>query len=234
MRYLSFTFVFLLAGCVTFGIKEEGNGDMISETYDVEEFSRINIGGAYSVVLVPSNREKVEVEIDNNLVEYLVVEVEGNTLKIYNSERIYSDEGIEIVIFFRELEEIMVSGACELQNEEIIKAEDLMISMSGAGAIDLNLEVNELKMQVSGAGAVKLKGKADYQRVEMSGAGGYSGFGLESRRARIEISGVGSADVTVYEELDAAISGLGGIKYKGDPENVQSDIGGLGTVNKAD
>ena len=89
-------------------------------------------------------------------------------------------------------------------------------------------------MEISGAGAVKLEGRADYQSIKMSGAGGYSGFELISQNCKIDISGVGSADVFVEKELDARISGLGGVSYKGNPDNVISDVSGLGSVGRAD
>ena len=234
MKYLSITLVILLSGCVSWGAREEGNGDIVSESFDVSDFSKVRIGGSYSITLVPSDNEKVEVEIDDNLLEFLVVETHSDILEIYNTERIISKEGIDITIYYRQLEEITVNGACDLKNEDTLEGDNFYVEMSGAGAMDLTLDVKRLELDISGAGAVKLRGKTDTQRIRMSGAGGYAGFEFKSNKAKIDISGVGSADITVYEELDAQISGLGGINYKGNPEFVNSDVGGLGSIKQVD
>jgi len=234
MKYASFLTVIFLSGCVSFGVREKGNGEMVNESYEVSSFSNIQIGGAYEIFLIPSSDERVEVEIDDNLLEFLVVEVNGNTLDIHNSDRIYSERGIDITIYYNTIEDIRISGACEFSNEEPLVGEDLLIDMSGAGAVNLQLDVEDLRLDISGAGAVNLEGKTNSQKIRMSGAGGYKGFDLVSNSADIVISGIGGADILVLEKLDAEISGLGGISYRGGAEDVQTNVSGLGTIQKAD
>jgi hypothetical protein len=55
---------------------------------------------------------------------------------------------------------------------------------------------------------------------------------LTATRAQVRVSGAGSAAVGVTGELDAVVTGLGDIKYRGDPV-VRSDVRGLGDVHPA-
>ena len=128
------------------------------------------------------------------------------------------------------MNELNISGACSLNSEEIFKGDELKIDMGGAGIIDLEVDIKELKLFISGAGAVKLAGNVDRQQIDMSGAGGYEASDLVSKFCEINISGVGNADIYVLEKLQATISGLGGINYKGKPEVIESDVSGLGVI----
>ena len=68
------------------------------------------------------------------------------------------------------------------------------------------------------------------QEIELSSVGTYSAGGLESARARIALSGAGTATLWVTEELDVDISGVGSVDYYGDPV-VAPEISGLGRLN---
>ena len=71
------------------------------------------------------------------------------------------------------------------------------------------------------------------QQVTMSGAGGYSAPDLVSKRCTINVAGIGGAQVNCTDELNAEISGLGGITYAGRPAVVSQHVSGLGHVRPA-
>jgi hypothetical protein len=54
---------------------------------------------------------------------------------------------------------------------------------------------------------------------------------LESKEARIDVEGAGSAIVNVSGQLDAEVSGVGSVEYVGDP-TVNQDVSEAGRVNK--
>jgi len=64
----------------------------------------------------------------------------------------------------------------------------------------------------------------------MSGAGKLQAFKLDTKFCRIDISGIGGAEVFVTEELDVQVSGIGGVTYIGDPPRVRRDVSGLGKI----
>ena len=65
----------------------------------------------------------------------------------------------------------------------------------------------------------------------MSGAGDLEAYDLVSKYCKITLSGIGSAEIFVEEELEASISGVGGISYRGNPNKVRDDISGLGRIS---
>ena len=95
-----------------------------------------------------------------------------------------------------------------------------------------DLVTNKLKLDFSGASNVKLKGSANEVNAEMSGATDFDAYDFVVQNLKIDISGTGNAKIHVTKKLIAAISGIGTIKYKGNPEVVQKDSNFLGSIQK--
>ena len=62
-------------------------------------------------------------------------------------------------------------------------------------------------------------------------AGDYRAEDLDSREARVSLSGLGSAFVRVRDHLDVTISGAGSVKYVGSP-TVEKQVTGVGRVER--
>ena len=215
-------------------IKEHGNGNLITEKRSVGSFDNIKIAGAYSVFLSENSSEGITIEADDNLMEYISTIVNGSTLIIENDEKIKSSKGISIYIDYKHLDKIDISGACELKNEEVLKTDDFQLKMSGAGDVELRVDVESFELNLSGAGDIELKGVANTFDVQMSGAGNLDAYDLDSRHCIIDIGGVGSANVRAEEEINAKISGVGNVSYKGNPTLVDTKISGLGNIERKD
>lgn len=235
-RLQNLTMIVLLSGIYTgcdLMYTETGNGNITEEIREINQFDEVVITGNYQVIFEKerSDGNKVIITTDENLLPYINTYTRGTTLVIETDGRIKSDEGIHVTVTYDNdnLNHISISGAATVKNKDKLKSEKLEISMSGAGAADLEVLAETLQVSLSGAGSVKLRGETQIQRVNLSGAGSLEAFELRSDKAFISISGVGGAQVTVLEELDADVSGVGGITYRGDPV-VHKSISGLGKV----
>ncbi|WP_160164075.1 head GIN domain-containing protein [Nafulsella turpanensis] len=224
--------VFLLLPACDKGIHETGNGTITSEIRNVGPFSALEVEGEYEIVLQEGTNPRVAIETDENLHKYIEAVVEGNTLTIKNVEEIEASEGTKLLITYLDLHEVKIGGAAKIFNEGMLETDELRIVVEGAGLLDLGLQVNELNLRLGGAGSINLYGEAEEQRLELSGAGSLDALELESERCEIYLSGFGSAGVFVTESLEAEVSGVGGIRVKGDPENISSEITGLGGVTR--
>ncbi len=224
---------FILSGC-NMDLGEEGDGNIVTEVYDITPYTKISLQGAYDVMLRKSTRPGISITTDANLMELIEVDVSRNTLEISSRQRLRPSDGVVLTIDYQTLEELDVSGAAEVRSEEIIRGESLQIDMSGAGDIELELEQEEIEINVSGAGSVNLEGKVITQQIDMSGAGSYEARDLISQDCIISISGVGGATVYVQRILNAQVSGVGGITYYGNPTEVKSNVSGLGSISAGD
>ncbi|MBL6449736.1 DUF2807 domain-containing protein [Fulvivirga sp. 29W222] len=209
---------------------ERGNGNIISEKRNIEDFKEIEIGGSYEVFLTKSEKPALTIVADENLHQFINVDQHGDVLEIFSEATLESEEGVKLYIDYVELMAVNTSGAAVIKSDNVISGDYLRLEMSGAGVIDLDVDLKALKINISGAGAVELSGNVIEQNIQMSGAGGLEAYDLISQRSKVDISGVGGAAVTVKKRLEATVSGVGGISYRGNPEEVNSNVSGLGTI----
>ena len=214
-------------------IGERGNDERITKEITVDSFEKIEISGAIDIMLNPSDTNVVVIEVDENLLRYIDVSVRGNRLFIETDRRLNSRRGIKIEVPVKGLRGIISSGASDIESMEPISSTELEIEVSGAGKLDLKLDVKLVTLEVLGATLVYLEGVAERLEVEMSGAGSLAAEGFEVQDCTVDISGVGHVLVNVSGSLDAQVSGLGKVEYLGNPESVKGDVSGVGNVSKA-
>ncbi|MFH1197576.1 MAG: head GIN domain-containing protein [bacterium] len=204
--------VIMLAGCNWRGIK--GSGDLKSVTREIENFDEVEIGGAFDVYIKVGEKTSLEIKGDDNLLQYIRTRVKGNTLEIDTRKNIRPRKGITINITTPDLEKIVSSGASSISA--------------------INFKNDELSVYLSGAGSIDLKGETKELHVEMSGAGSLDADNLRAEDVSVSISGACSADVYAINSLDASVSGVGSIDYLGNPTRINSNVSGVGSINRKD
>ncbi len=226
--FVLFVLVFSLYSCIN---SIDGNGNVVKEERTVTSFSKIDISGGFEVLINQGKEEKLELEVDENLLELIKTETKNNTLIIKSDKSIGKAKSLKLYISVVNLEDIDVSGAVELKNKGTFEGENLEIDVSGAADIDLKVDLEDLSMDMSGASETTLSGTANHFEIELSGAGELEAEKLKTRNAIVEISGAGSAVVHAKKTLRVEVSGAGSVKYKGNPK-VTKDISGAGSVKK--
>ena len=221
-----------MQGCI-FNYKK-GNGIIEINKIEIENFERVNIGGNYAVTLIQSEKTKVIIETDENLLSYINTELYDKTLNINNVHNLKSSKGIKVDIYYKSIDKIHSTGASKVANEGVLSSDELSINLSGTGAIDLEIETLNLKVNLTGAGVITLSGQTDFQETHISGAGGLSAKELISNVCSINLSGLGGAEVFATDKLEATITGVGGIIYSGNPDIIERQVTGFGKIKRAE
>ena len=198
------------AGCRLSGVK--GSGHIEKEIRDVEGFSEIELGGMFEVYVEVGKDYSCEIKADDNLLKYITTKVRGNKLIIDSKKNLNPRKGIKINITLPVLNAIEASGASTIT----------------AYGIDSDY----FNLSVSGAGSIELDGKADTFKMDVSGAGSVDAEELIAKEVYVNLSGAGSADVYAEESLDADVSGVGSVNYYGNPDDVTTDISGIGSITR--
>ena len=222
----------LISGCELSLTVKKGNGNIVTKEIELNDFRKISIEGNYNVNLIPSDEQKVIVEIDENLLEFLGIDLFEDELNVNSIYNLKPTEEIYIEVYYSVLDEISSGGASVINHEDIFRSEHLEIDMAGAGAINFDVELESLDVNISGAGVLSLSGYVKSQNISMSGAGAVDGAGLQSDECEITVTGVGGAEVYVRNYLKATITGLGGITYYGNPHTVEKNVTGFGDINR--
>jgi hypothetical protein len=224
--------VLLLNGCEIFMDQIVGSGNRITEERKLGSFNGITAGSAFDIIIERGETPGLLIEADDNLMRHIITEVRGKTLKISTEVRFRLAGKIKVYITYDKLEEIKLSGAAELQSEDVVEANDFLISLSGASMASLQLQANDLQAKLSGASKLYISGVSDEIAARLSGASRLFADQLETHEGSYRLSGSSKAEVWVVESIDARASGASRLVYAGNPRQINSNTSGAASISK--
>jgi Putative auto-transporter adhesin, head GIN domain len=216
MRYASLTLAAaLVAALLAIGcgpLRGEA-GPTRTETRTVAPFDRIEVNGRTDLTVRAGTSRTLSLRGGERVLENLETRVRDGTLMFDpKDEGLNDDHEVDVTITVPRLR---------------------AVEASGAGSIHLrNLSSEALELRNTGASDFTASGRVDRLSAIVEGAGELDLGDLEARDATVRIVGVGDAEVTVWEELDAIITGVGDIEYRGNP-SLRSDDQGVGEIRRA-
>jgi hypothetical protein len=189
---------------------EKGSGQTASDVRQLTGFKSVDVGGVFQVEITAQKDFAVEVEADDNLLQFIKTEVRGGTLHLETEKRLSTSNPVRVRIYAPDIETLDVSGAANVT----------LIDIKNAG----------LSVDSSGASKIKVAGETGKLAIDVSGATHVDASNLTSENATVEASGASSIDVNVSGELTADASGASKITYSGSPKNVQKKASGASKV----
>jgi len=113
------------------------------------------------------------------------------------------------------------------------KCKNFDSDVSGSGKVFASITVTgDADFGVSGSGKIEASGSASKVKTAISGSGKVLAANLETNSCEVRISGSGDVEINVKNEIDAVISGSGSVRYKGNPNKINSHSAGSGHVRK--
>jgi hypothetical protein len=203
------------------------------QTREVGDFTGIRAGDAINVVITQSEANSLKVDADEKIQGQIKTEVKDGILSLSTEGNINTDKTITVTVGIKNLSSLEASGAANVESTNQLVVDKLKIESNGAGNVSLELKANDVQANVSGAGNITLKGTAQNLDASLSGAGNLKASNLEADRVKAKVSGLGSAKVHAKLALDADVSGVGDIIYKGNPAERNVNINGLGSVRES-
>lgn len=211
------TSLLLLAGSTLAGDRswslfggEKGSGNVVTETRDVDEFSRIECSGAFDVHVTVGEEQSVTLTFDDNLMDNIETRVRRGTLVLDSRGSYRSRHNCRVVISVRSLEEISSSGSGNMIVEGV-RGETFECTVSGSGSMEISGEVARVEATVSGSGDIDLRD-------------------LKAEDASAAVSGSGDIAIFASERFEGSVSGSGDISYYGNPSQTRIREHGSGSV----
>jgi hypothetical protein len=204
------------------------------ETRKVAEFDKIDLSIPANLYLTQGAKNEVVIEADEDVLAKIETKVDGTSLDIkFEKWHNYKGMGkINVYITVKSITGLDVSGSGDIIAKSAIKAEKLVLDISGSGSILIdNLTVNDVYAMVTGSGNINIKGnsKANMLKADVTGSGDIDSEGIEFKNGELDITGSGSIRANVSDDLNADITGSGSIYYKGNPV-IDADITGSGKI----
>lgn len=212
-----------------------GSGKVVTEARTVSGFSKISLKGTGNLKISQGLTEAVRIEAEDNLIKKLQTEVKDDTLHLsYKLQwpfwSVWPTKDINIFVTVKDLTKISVSGSGNIEGNDLA-LQDLEITISGSGNVNLGLTATKIVSRISGSGKFQLRGTVENQEIEIDGSGAFGAKELVTQKTNIDISGSGKAEVNAQQNLDVKISGSGTVRYLGNPAINQS-ISGSGKIER--
>lgn len=191
--------------------KVKGSGNIATETRDLKDFKAVEVSGVFNVEVVAQKDFSVQVEADDNLLQYIKTEVHNGVLEISTTKQIKSKSGLKIRISAPDIERVEASGVAKINVSDLKNA---------------GFNVN-----TSGASKIELSGVTDKLVIEVSGASKIDAENLTARAATIDSSGASKISVNATESIRADASGASKITYTGGAMEVIKNTSGASSVS---
>ena len=200
-----------VAGCHHMGAQIKGSGKRELQKRQVAAFTSISTEGAFTIEVTCGKDQSLEVEGDDNLLEFVTADVSSNILRIKNSKNYSTNEPVKFKISVPNLEGL---------------------SVNGAGHIDIKgMNNDKFEIDTNGAPTIIVAGTTTVIDIAANGAGKVDAHNLHASRGVVDSRGVAHVDLDVSDQLDATVSGPATVTYKGDPV-VNKTIHGPGKIER--
>jgi hypothetical protein len=202
----------LAAGCHGhFGAQIKGSGKRELQKRNVAPFTSISTEGAFTIEVTCQKDPSLEVEGDDNVLEYVTSDVSGNVLRLKNTKSYSTSEPVKFRISVPNLEGL---------------------SLNGAGHIDVKgLNNDKFEIDANGAPTIVVSGTTKVIDIGANGAAKVDTTKLHASRGVVDTNGASRVDIDVKDQLDATVNGPSTITYRGDPV-VNKTVRGPGKIER--
>lgn len=169
-----------------------GSGEVVTQEMDLNGFDKLDIRQGFKVEVSQGDEFSVLVRVNENLVEYLQVEVLGDTLKIgLEQNRVYANATLQAEVTMPTLTGLDVSGGTDVTVSGT--GEDIAVDASGGSDADLaSFQVVDANIDASGGSDVTVNASGT---LNVDASGGSQVYYLGSpTMGQIETSGGSNVD----------------------------------------
>jgi hypothetical protein len=215
--------------------KINGKGEVITETRTIGSYQSVGLSMAATVYFTPGTDYSLQISGQQNILEQIVTQVEGNQLVIREKPGVIlkNYDPVRIYITAPDVTGLDVSGSGDIFTDSNWNVNELSTNISGSGKINIaHINAEKLTAKISGSGTIRAtSGKAVREDLTISGSGTIDLRSVEAETTYSTTSGSGDTYIYCTGSLDVTISGSGNIWYYGTPA-INTHISGSGNLKR--
>lgn len=173
--------------------KIKGNRSVVTVDKPLNEFSHLRITDDLEVQLQPGNEEAMRIEADDNLVDILRFQQDGDTLKVSSFYTITGSKKLSLTLTYQNLQTIRVEGGSVIGDQTISSNQLDLFLLEGSKA-SLTLSAALVRVEMKGNATSELNIASDSLRLTMAEQS--SSF-IYSSDSAMDISLTGRASATL-------------------------------------
>jgi hypothetical protein len=210
-----------------------GSGNLETKEYTFADFTQIEISSAFQFEIQQSSSYNISITADDNVMEYVRVSKDGQTLKIgLGTITWFGPVTLRASVAMPELLGLTVSGASRGDIYDFSSTEDVDITVSGASRVNGDITAGDIEFDISGASNIQLEGSANNMVASVSGASRLNLGSFTVNNADVNFSGASSGTINLNGRLDADLSGASRLSYIGEPTMGDINTSGASTLSK--
>ena len=212
--------------------RSESGGPTVDRAYQVGEFQKIEVAGAYEVDVRTGGGPTVAARGPEKGIERLVVEVKGDTLMIYpRKERGMnfgwsSDEPVQLTVTVPALRGASITGSGGMRIDRV-RGDSFEGEIGGSGDLEVGIiEVQTLSLGIAGSGEARAgAGRAREAQYEIAGSGDIQAGKVNADTARVSIAGSGNVAAHATKTAAVEIAGSGDVELSGGAKCTVDKVG---------
>ena len=186
-----------------------GSGNIITKSIPaIDSYDAIKASRGIHVVMNESEGEKIVINADDNVMPYVVVRKEGNSLRIGIDENIKSINNVKVQVVLpknQNINELQVASAASIKINPTIKGRSLSLDAASAGNINI------------------AKADVDFFDADASSAAKISGT-VKSNDCYVDASSAADIDLTILAvQCDSNASSAAKITLNGETASFEGD-----------
>ena len=194
----------------------EESGKVITKEYKLKPFEEVHMRcvGAVEIIQDEKKSGTVELTAPENYIELYKFENNGDELEINFAKQHVNihTQNVKIKVYTNDL---------------------LALKNSGASSIKMDsLDTDKIDIVNSGVGSITIGGLADNVKLQNSGVGSINAEKLKALNVKANVSGVGSITCYSSEKIEGRVSGVGSLKYAGNPNHKDTKRTGVGSIGE--
>lgn len=207
------------------------------EKRDPGGFNAIVVRGPFKVYFSEGNESEVAVSAKSaSIREHIVTRVVNNELYIELDKGWASWLGqspdFRVYLSTPNLKAVKASGAVDFLVADMLKANQLALTFSGASDFTGKLDCKELKLFFTGASDMEAMGNAESLDANFTGASKMSAAALKTANASLNATGASNIRISVSGTLKATATGASNITYYGNPTVTTERSTGASNIKK--
>jgi hypothetical protein len=223
----------LMVGCTPTRDVITGSGKIVTQEEAISGFDKVAVNRAFRANISQGETSSVIIRIDDNLLKYLEVVKEGDTLKIgLKTDQRIKDGTLEAEVTLPELTGLNLSAASQATITGFESTNGFSVDLSGASRLHGDIKAGDARFDVSGGGNVILRGSAGDLSVDASGASTVDLADLIVGSANIKASEASRVTVNTSGTLDVDARGASHVYYLGSPILGTTNLEGASTIEQ--
>jgi hypothetical protein len=220
--------VSMVFGSCIFTGSIEGNGKVVEDTRDLEDFDKISVTRGMNVYITQGPIQKVVVKADENLLDVIETSVSDGTLKVSCNRGIRKAESNKVLVTIPNIDLLKTTAGSNVFADDTLNLRTLEIKSTAGSNIKLVLIAGELNVSAMAGSNVFLNGSSESFTAKANSGSNVKAGDLRAATCDLKASSGANIWINVQKELNAGVSSGANVFYYGNPEttNIEKSSGG--------